>query len=188
METGGVSSAILAAIHIEVAAQLTSIAKRPFHGSEIQDIEKEFFENIGKSGACGLTELFARNDEANTTIIYDGQKHYRKHLAIGRYLTLLGEISLQRGIYQSNKAKRSICPLELKLRFINDYISFAAAEYICYSLASMTLSEFVKHCKKWTLMKPSEGTVRRVLDYVGHFLEASDFLANICKTPRILTH
>jgi hypothetical protein len=95
---------------------------------------------------------------------------------MGKYLTLLGEISLKRGIYQSNKATRSICPLETKLLFINDYVSFAAAEYICYSLASMTLGEFVKHCKKWTLMKPSEGTVRRVLDYVGRFLETSDFL------------
>jgi hypothetical protein len=43
----------------------------------------------------------------------------------------------------------------------------------------MTLGEFVKHCQKWALMKPSEGTVRRVLDYVGHFLEASGFLAMI---------
>ena len=53
---------------------------------------------------------------------------------------------------------------------------FAAAEYICYSMASMTLGEFVKHCKKWALMKPSEGTVKRVLDYVGRFLETSNFL------------
>jgi hypothetical protein len=88
----------------------------------------------------------------------------------------LGEICLQRGIYQSNKEKRSVCPLELKLKFVNDYVSFAAAEYICYSMASMTLKEFVKHCKKWTFMKPSEGTVRRVLDYVGRFLEENDFL------------
>jgi hypothetical protein len=46
-------------------------------------------------------------------------------------------------------------------------------------MASMTLSEFVKHCKKWTLMKPSEGTVKRVLEYVGHFLETSNFLDQI---------
>ena len=26
----------------------------------------------------------------------DGEKHYRKYLAMGRYLTLLGEISLKR--------------------------------------------------------------------------------------------
>jgi hypothetical protein len=43
-------------------------------------------------------------------------------------------------------------------------------------MASMTLGEFVKHCQKWTLMKPSEGTVRRALDYVGNFLKANDFL------------
>jgi hypothetical protein len=177
METQGVSSAILSAIRSGVAGQLATITKRPFDGASIQIVEKEFLESIGVSGARGLTELFARNDEPNTTVVYDGQKHYRKYLAIGRYLTLLGEVSLRRGIYQSNKAKHSICPLELKLRFINDYVSFAGAEYICYSLATMTLGEFVKHCKKWTLMKPSEGTVRRVLDYVGHFLEASDFLA-----------
>jgi hypothetical protein len=179
MKTKGVSSAILTAVRTGIEGQLGSIAKRPFDGSRIQEVEKEFLETIGKSGAHGLTELFVCNDEAKSTVVIDGQKHYRKYLANGRYLTLLGEIALKRGIYQSNKANNSICPLELKLKFINDYVSFAAAEYICYSLASMTLGEFVKHCKKWTLMKPSEGTVKRVLDYVGRFLEESQFLGKV---------
>ena len=126
-----------------------------------------------------MNELFSQNDERDNAIIHDGQKHYRKFFALGRYLTLLGEISLKRGIYQSNKANRSICPLEVKLNFIHDYVSFAAAEYICYSLAFMTLREFVKHCKKWTLIKPSEGTAKRVLEYVGDFLKTSDFLHTI---------
>ena len=176
MRTKGVSSAIISGFRDGVVGQLAAIANWPFDGASIHVVEKGFFETIGESGSRGLAELFTRNDEIKKTIFHDGQKHYRKFLSIGKYLTLLGEVSLRRGIYQSNKAKRSICPLETKLRFINDYVSFAAAEYICYSLASMTLGEFVKHCKKWTLMKPSEGTVRRVLDYVGQFLESSDFL------------
>ena len=44
METQGVSSAILTAIRTGVADQLTSIAKRPFDGSGIQDIEKKFLQ------------------------------------------------------------------------------------------------------------------------------------------------
>ncbi len=179
MKTQGVSSAIITAVRAGVTEQLSTISELPFDGANIQLVEKEFIETIGKSGTSGLIKLFACNDEPAKAVIHDGQKHYRKYLAMGRYLTLLGEISLKRGIYQSNKAKRSICPLELKLRFINDYVSFAATEYICYSLASMTLREFVKHCKKWALMKPSEGTVRRVLEYVGHFLETSEFLPMI---------
>lgn len=179
METRGVSSAIVSAVRDGVAEQIAGIAKRPFDGANIHIVEKQFIETIGRSGTCGLSELFATNDESRKAILHGGQKHYRKYLAMGRYLTLLGEIRVRRGIYQSNQENRSICPLELRLRFINDYVSFAAAEYICYSLASMTLGEFVKHCQKWALMKPSEGTVRRVLDYVGHFLEASDFLALI---------
>ena len=179
MKTLGVSSSILSAVRACVAGQLAGIAKRPFDGASIQLVEKQFIETIGKSGSHGLNQLFSCNDEHRKTVIVNGQKHYRKYFATGRYLTLLGEISLKRGIYQSNLATRSICPLELKLGFINDYVSFAAAEYICYSMASMTLSEFVKHCKKWTLMKPSEGTVKRVLEYVGHFLETSNFLDQI---------
>jgi len=179
METRGVPSAIITAVRAGVAEQLTRIAKYPFDGARIQYVEKQFFEKLGKSGAFGLSELFSRNDEQAKSIMHDGQKHYRKFLALGRYLTLLGEISLKRGIYQSNKANRSICPLEVKLKFINDYVSFAAAEYICYSLASMTLREFVNHCQKWTLMKPSEGTVKRVLEYVGDFLDTSGFLHTI---------
>ena len=179
METRGVSSAIISAVRAGVAEQLSSVAKHPFDGARIQYVEKQFNETLGKSGASGLRELFSRNDVRDKAIIHDGQKHYRKFVALGRYLTLLGEISLKRGIYQSNKANRSICPLEVKLKFINDYVSFAAAEYICYSLAFMTLREFVKHCKKWTLMKPSEGTAKRVLEYVGDFLETSGFLHTI---------
>jgi len=179
MKTKGVSSAVISAVRTGVVEQLNSIAKYPFDGARIQHVEKQFIETLGKSGASGLNELFSQNDEHAKAIIHNGQKHYRKFLAMGRYLTLLGEISLKRGIYQSNKANRSICPLEVKLKFINDYVSFAAAEYICYSLASMTLREFVKHCKKWTLMKPSEGTVKRVLEYVGDFLETSGFLPTI---------
>ena len=176
MKTHGVSSSILSAVRNGVANQLTGVAKWPFDGASIQLVEKQFIETFGQSASHGLKQLFSCNDETRKTIIFDGQKHYRKYFATGRYLTLIGEISLKRGIYQSNIATRSICPLELKLGFINDYVSFAAAEYICYSMASMTLSEFVKHCQKWTLMKPSEGTVKRVLEYVGKFLETNNFL------------
>ena len=183
MKTKGVSSAIISAVRSGVVEQLSSIGKSPFDGARIQDVEKKFIESLGKSGTVGLSELFSRNDERARVISHNGQKHYRKYFALGRYLTLLGEISLKRGVYQSNKAKRSICPLEIKLRFINDYVSFAAAEYICYSLASMTLGEFVNHCKKWALMKPSEGTVKRVLEYVAIFWnQAISFLrSNLSK-------
>jgi hypothetical protein len=176
MKTNGVGSKVFSAIRASLTDQLAAITKRPFNGASIQIVEKQFIETIGQSGSLGLSQLLCSNDESRKTVIVNGQKHYRKYFATGRYLTLLGEISLKRGIYQSNLAARSICPLELKLGFINDYVSFAAAEYICYSMASMTLSEFVKHCKKWSLMKPSEGTVKRVLEYVGHFLETSNFL------------
>jgi hypothetical protein len=179
METRNVPSAIISAVRIGVGEQLKALARYPFDGARIQYVEKQFFETLGKSGASGLSMLFTRNDEQAKAIIHDGQKHYRKFLSLGKYLTLLGEISLERGIYQSNKANRSICPLEVKLKFINDYVSFAAAEYICYSLASMTLREFARHCEKWTLMKPSEGTVKRVLEYVGGFLETSGFLDTV---------
>ena len=176
MKTNGVGSRIFLAIRASLTDQLVAITKRPFNGASIHIVEKQFIETIGQSGSLGLSQLLCSNDESRKTVIVNGQKHYRKYFATGRYLTLLGEISLKRGIYQSNLATRSICPLELKLGFINDYVSFAAAEYICFSMASMTLSELVKHCKKWTLMKPSEGTVKRVLEYVGHFLETHKFL------------
>ncbi len=185
MKTQGVSTSIVSTIQAGVAKHLSDISKRSFDGANIQLIEKKFYKTIGEAGAYGLNELFIRNDKKDHAILYDGQKHYRKYITTGRYLTLLGEISLKRGIYQSNKSNQSICPLEQKLKFINDYVSFAAAEYICYSLATMTLSEFIKYCRKWALMKPSDGTVRKVLDYVGQFLEKSDFLTDIQSEEKV---
>ena len=40
--------------------------------------------------------MFLQNDESKSIIIHDGQKHYRKYLSVGRYLTLLGEIAVRR--------------------------------------------------------------------------------------------
>jgi hypothetical protein len=114
METKGVSSAIVSAVRIGLAEQISGLAKRPFDGANIQMIEKQFIETIGQSGSSGLRELFSTNDESRKAVVYSGRKHYRKYLAIGRYLTLLGEIQVRRGIYQSNQENRSICPLELK--------------------------------------------------------------------------
>src|SRR3972149_6187899 len=103
MRINGVSSAILTAVRDGVLAQLTAVAKRPFDGANIQTVEKNFFETLGKSGATGLIELFACNDEPAKAITHDGEKHYRKFLAMGRYLTLLGEISLKRGITRATR-------------------------------------------------------------------------------------
>ena len=127
MKTKGVSSSILSAVRTGVADQLAGIAKRPFYGASIHIVEKKFIETIGQSGSRGLSQLFSCNDEFRKTVVVNGQKHYRKYFETGRYLTLLGEISLKQGIYQSNIATRSICPLELKLGFINDLEKEVAA-------------------------------------------------------------
>lgn len=176
MNTSGVPNAIISAIRVGIDEQLKAVTHYPFDGSGVQLVERQFLHVLGQSGASGLSELLSQNDESTLSITRFGLKHYRKFVSLGRYLTLLGEISVNRGIYQSNKANKSVCPLEEKLKFINDYVSFAAAEYICYNLASMTVREFVNHCKKWTLMKPSEGTVKRVLEYVGSFIKESGYL------------
>ena len=62
-------------------------------------VEKQFIETLGKPGASGLSELFSPNDENAKVISYDGQEHYRTFLALGQYLTLLGESSLSNGAF-----------------------------------------------------------------------------------------
>lgn len=175
MKTSSVSKQVISSIKSEIVEQLSGIEKEEFHGASIQKVEKNFYKIIGKSGAIGLRELFFQNSESPKVIYHNNEKHYFKFESTGKYLTLLGEISLKRCIYQRNRSSKSICPLETKLRFVNNYVSFAATEYISYSLASMTSREFVKHCHKWTLMKPSFSTINRVLEYMGNFMNSHNF-------------
>ena len=179
MKTTNVSNVVIARVKHELVEQLSEIKKDKFHGASVQMVEKRFFETLGRAGSIGLSELFLRNDEDRNIIIHDRQMYYLKFKSTSKYLTFLGEISLKRGIYQSNFSHKSFCPLEAKLRFINDYVSFGAAEYIAYNTALMTPQEFVKHCDKWALMKPSPSTVKRVTNYIGNFLETSDFFDTI---------
>lgn len=185
METKDVSKLVLLSIQEGLSQQLSELSKYSFDGRSILIAEKQFFQNIGKSGTVGLEKLFSENDEIKKVITHRGKKHYFKFTATGKYLTLLGEISVKRGIFQSNHDKNSICPLEEKLKFINDYVSFAAAEYICYSLASLTIREFVEHCRKWSLLKPSVSTVKRVLDYVGRFMKEHGLPADIAEQEQV---
>jgi hypothetical protein len=175
MKTSNVSTVVISKIKRDLDKQLSEIGRDKFHGASIQHIEEKFFKTLGKAGSVGLSELFSQNDDNPKMILHNGQKHYFKFKSTGKYLTLLGEISVERGIYQSNFSNKSFCPLETKLRFINDYISFGSAEHIAYSTALMTPEEFVKHCNKWALMKPSSSTVKRVTNYVGNFLKTSAF-------------
>jgi hypothetical protein len=185
METKDVSKLVLLSIQEGLSQQLSELSKYSFDGSSILIAEKQFFQNIGKSGTVGREKLFSENDELKKVITHRGKKHYFKFTATGKYLTLLGEIRVKRGIFQSNHDKNSICPLEEKLKFINDDVSFAAAEYICYSLASMTIREFVAHCRKWSLLKPSVSTVKRVVDYVGRFIKEHGLPDDIAEQEQV---
>jgi len=111
MKTNGVSNSIISAIRDSLSDQIATIANRPFDGASIHIVDKQFIETISQSGSKGLSQLLCCNDESRKIVVVNGQKHYRKYATTGRYLTLLGKISLKRGIYQSNMANRSICPL-----------------------------------------------------------------------------
>ena len=84
MKTQGVSSAIITAVRAGVTEQLSTISELPFDGANIQLVEKEFIETIGKSGTSGLIKLFACNDEPAKAVIHDGQKHYRTEVIANR--------------------------------------------------------------------------------------------------------
>ena len=185
MKIEHISKRVMTEIKSGLVEHISKIKDKDFNGAQVQLIEKDFYKLFGKSARCGISELLFQNDITKKYIILDGKKYYFKYKSIGKYLTLLGEVAVKRSIYQSNKSSISYCPLESRLMFVNDYVSFAATEYISYTLASMTPSEFVKHCKKWTLMKPSISTVKRVINYVGKFMETNDFIGSVQCTEQV---
>lgn len=112
MKTSNVSNVVISKIKSDLVEQLTEIGKDNFHGASVQLVEEKFIETLGKAGSVGLSELFSQNDDTRKIILHDGLKHYLKFKSTGKYLTLLGEISVERGIYQSNFSNKSFCPLD----------------------------------------------------------------------------
>ena len=111
METKGVSSSILSAVRAGVANQLAGVAKRPFDGASIHIAEKQFIETIGKSGTHGLSKLFSCNDESRKAVVFNGQKHYRKYLAMGRYLTYLVRFRSNEEFTRATRQSAAFAPL-----------------------------------------------------------------------------
>lgn len=185
MNTLNVSNALISTIKDALKSELLEIGENIFNGHSMLIAEKKFLKSIGRAGSAGMSELFLQNDEKHKVIEKGGQKYYLKYNSTGKYLTLFGEISLKRNIYQSNYSKRSICPLENKLKFINDYVSFGAVEYIVYNIALMTPQDFVRHSSKWTFMNPSQSTIKRTVSYAGEFLRNCDFYNYIQSREKI---
>ena len=49
----------------------------------------------------------------------------------------------------------------------------------------MTIREFVEYCRKWSLLKPSVSTVKRVLDYVGRFIKENGLPDDIAEKEQV---
>jgi hypothetical protein len=116
-------------------------------------------------GRALVQELLQNKGAAEPTLEEDGQRWYRKAASIGHYLTLYGEVAVERPLYQTSTGGETRCPLEEECQ-----LSFASAtpllaEVLSFKVSAMTPNDVAQDLlKQGLVLSPSfiQHTAQRV--------------------------
>jgi hypothetical protein len=125
-------------------------------------------------------------DSHQKSLTKDGKTYYYKFSSPKTFLTLFGNLTLSRSLYQS-KDGDSFIPLDHHWNMSHQFATPEVHEITAFSMALLTQKETTQLLNKITFFKPSEKTVRQVTEDVADFVENhhSSLLSSVRKLEEI---
>jgi len=150
-------------------------------------LSQEFIKTTKRAlaviGMTAIKEFIESYDSEASSILKD-QKIFRyKFDSSRRYLTIFGEIKINRRIYQADKGGKCYIPLDEYWCMENEYATLDVKESLLYSSAQNTPTETESLLKKCSLFNPSATTIKRIITKEGslfkqHRSEIKEYIHN----------
>jgi hypothetical protein len=124
--------------------------------------------------AAGLASFktFIESHESDVTTVERDSKTYRyKYSSSRSFLTVFGEVPIERRIYQRDLGGYSIVPLDECWGMANEFATLDVRESILFSVAHNTPEETEILLKKCALFHPSGTTIKRIANNAGSFFD-----------------
>jgi hypothetical protein len=124
--------------------------------------------------AAGLASFksFIESYETDDPIIERDGKKYRYKYSSGRpFLTVFGEVVIDRRIYQRDAGGYSLVPLDEHWGMANEFATMEVRESVLFSVVHNTPEETETLLRKCALFHPSATTIKRITDKTGVFFE-----------------
>ncbi len=147
------------------------------------DPSPETFVKIGKMlvGAAadgvktGVQQYAEKNDLALDTIpLDDGRVMRWKRKVDKKFMTIGGEVTISRNVYQADSGGETYVPLDHTMGTVGHYALPDVREAIAYIVAHTHPREVLDITKRIAMFKPSEKAIRNVLKKIGRWIESNE--------------
>lgn len=128
-------------------------------------------EIISEIGIQTLEHFYESFDTEVESIQENGNLYRFKYKSTKNFLTSVGQLRIQRSVYQQDKGGKSIVPLDRKWNMEHNYISDELQESILYSCAHNTPEETAMLVKKIGMLTVHPTTIKKVVEKNGDFVE-----------------
>lgn len=127
-----------------------------------------------ESARLGFTHLLESFDIDEEVLERDGEIYRRKPQSPKTFLTFLGEIKVNRTLYQRDRGGRSYIPLDESWGMRDEYATPRVKESALFLMAHMCAKEVEASLKKSSWFHPSSTLVKKLTADVGSFVEENE--------------
>lgn len=123
------------------------------------------------AGRTSIKEFIESFDSKASKIKKDGKVFRYKLTSERRYLTVFGELKINRRIYQADRGGKTYIPLDEYWNMRGEYATIDIKESLLFSSAQNTPEDTEQLLKKCALFNPSATTIKRMIKTEGEFFK-----------------
>lgn len=140
-------------------------------GKTFQHFLSKLKAAVNKVGADALVGAISSFDDEKREIVQDGKIHRFKSRSNTSWLTIFGQIQIERRLYQPDRGGNCLIPLDQACGMKNKFMTPDVEEACAYGSGQLPAKEVRQFMKKVLPKVPSVTAIRKVATEVGAFLE-----------------
>jgi hypothetical protein len=143
----------------EFRAHLQETAPETLDAVALERTVQDLIHGVGRAL---MTEVFRQADSSTAEVRINGELWGHRRITKGTYMTLFGEVEMERSTYTRNGRGRVAVPLELRLGIVEDRYTPVVARVMTHAIAVMTAEEGEQLLTEAGVCKVSRSTLHRV--------------------------
>ena len=131
-------------------------------GADVEAVEAELVSMFAEAGRAVMTVVLERLDPVGDDVVIDGRRYWRAVDGRRQYMSLFGRISVERGLFRSERNGPTLCPVELRACVVESFWTPRAAKLAALSASDMTPYRAEGFFVELGMMKPSRSSLDRL--------------------------
>jgi hypothetical protein len=154
------SDSVRAALSSAVEVVADALARGA--AADVPSIEQSLMAAFGELGRTVVREVLDHLDPKGDDVRVRGARYWQAVRATGRYMTLFGPVTVERGVYRAVRNGPTVCPMELRAGIVEGFWTPQAAKISALCVSDMTPYRAEAMFRELGIMAPSRSSLDRL--------------------------